>query len=95
MVLSIFRTKRSLSKFASGTVHAVSGPAHGRVRRLHTDENTDVGGGMRYELTIGATTFFVGGQAVLAAFVDGAPYRAYYAAGHGRAMNRLLSAEAL
>ena len=95
MVLSIMRTKRSLSRFASGAVHVASGPAHGRVRRLHLDENTDVGGGLRYELTIGGVTFFVAGQHVLAAFADGASYRAYFAAGHGRAMNRLLSAEPL
>ena len=95
MVLSIFRTKRSLSRLASGAVHTASGPAHGRVRRLASNEDSEVGGGLRYELTIGGTTFFVAGQSVLAAFVDGAPYRAYYAAGHGRAMNRLLSAEPL
>jgi hypothetical protein len=95
MVLSILRTKRSLTKLGSGTVQVASGPARGRVRRLHSDENTDIGGGLRYELTIGGTTFIVSGQSVLAGFVDGASYRAYYAAGHGKAMNRLLSAEPL
>jgi hypothetical protein len=94
MLLSILRTRRSLSRLASGAVLATSGQAQTKVRRLGGNEE-DYGGGMRYELTIGSTTFFVGGRGVLAAFAEGAPYRAYYAAGHGRAMNRLLSAEPL
>jgi hypothetical protein len=93
MVLSIVRTRRSLGRLASGTVYAASGPAQTRVRRLGGNE--DDGGSLRYELTIGGATFFVGDRGVLAAFSEGAPYRAYYAAGHGRAMNRLLSVEPL
>lgn len=94
MLLSILRTRHSLSRFASGAIHVTSGPAHGRVRRLGGNLE-DAAGSVRYELTIGPTTFFVRGPGALAAFIDGAPYRAYYAAGHGRAMNRLLSAEPL
>jgi hypothetical protein len=47
------------------------------------------------ELTIGSTTFYVRGPSVLAAFAEGVSYRVYYAAGHGRAMNQLLSVEPL
>ena len=96
VVLSVARSRRSLSRLASGTVHAASGPASTRVRRMRGNEDSDHGEGLRYELTIGATTFFVAGRSVLAAFVEGAPYRAYYAAGNrNRVLNRILSAEPL
>ncbi len=60
----------------------------------NVESDIDYGEGIRYELTVGTTTFFVAGQRVLDAFATGGVYRAYYAAGGGHAvMNRLLSAE--
>jgi uncharacterized membrane protein YhaH (DUF805 family) len=96
MVLSFLRSRRRLDRLASGRVLTVTGPARGRARRMHGNIESDIeyGGGTRYELTIGSTTFFVAGQRVLDAFATGGVYRAYYAAGGGHAvMNRLLSAE--
>jgi hypothetical protein len=97
--LSMARTRARLRRLASGVVLAVSGPARTKARRMGGNVNLDAGGGgygggMRYELSIGATTFFVRGPDVLAAFDDGGTFRAYYAAGGGHAvMNRLLSIE--
>lgn len=97
--LSVFRGRRSLDRIASGKVHQATGPANGRARRMHGNvvdasaPGSGSDGGMRYELTIGGVRFFVAGQAVLNAFVDGSTYRAYYVAGGNRVMNVLLSAE--
>ena len=49
------------------------------------------GGGVRYEVTIGGTRFFVASRAVLDAFDDGETYRGYFV-GRGT-MATLLSAE--
>jgi hypothetical protein len=95
VIVSIVRTRSSLTKLGSGVVHTASGPASTRVRRMRGNDDSDHGTGLRYELTIGRTTFFVSGQSVLGAFVEGAPYRAYYAAGRNRVLNRILSAEPL
>jgi hypothetical protein len=97
--LSMARTRTRLRRLASGVVLTVAGPARTKARRMGGNVNLDAGGGaygggMRYELSIGATTFFVRGPEVLAAFDDGGTFRAYYAAGGGHAvMNRLLSIE--
>ncbi len=96
MGLSIWRSRRRLDRLASGRVLEVTGPARGRAHRMHgnVDSDFDVGAGIRYELRIANTTFFVAGQRVLDAFVADGVYRAYYAAGGGHAvLNRLLSAE--
>jgi hypothetical protein len=94
--LSLLRSRRRLDRLASGRVLETSGPARGRARRMHGNVESDIdyGEGLRYELTIGSTTFFVAGQRVLDAFSGGGSYRAYYAAGGGHAvLNRLLSVE--
>ena len=96
--LSMMRTRTRLRRLASGVVLTVSGPARTKTRRMHGNVDLDTGGGygggMRYELSIGATTFFVRGPDVLAAVGDGLAFRAYYVAGGGHAvMNRLLSIE--
>jgi hypothetical protein len=96
--LSMMRTRNRLRRLASGAVLTVSGPARTKARRMGGNVNLDTGGGygggMRYELSIGATTFFVRGPDVLAAFEHGGTFRAYYVAGGGHAiMNRLLSIE--
>lgn len=95
---SMVRTRNRLRRLASGVVLTVSGPARTKARRMRGNVNLDTGGdyggGMRYELSIGATTFFVRDPDVLAAFADGGTFRAYYVAGGGHAvMNRLLSIE--
>jgi hypothetical protein len=97
--LSMARTRTRLRRLASGVVLTVSGLARTKARRMGGNVNLDAGGGvygggMRYELSIGATTFFVRGPEVLAAFDDSGTFQAYYAAGGGHAvMNRLLSIE--
>lgn len=98
--LSALRLRRRLNRLTAGSVLRAEGPAHTRVHRLGgnvPDVGTApiYGGGVRYELTIGAATFFVAGPAVLEAFSGGAAvYRAYYAAGGGHSVyNRLLSVE--
>jgi hypothetical protein len=94
--LSLARSRRRLDRLASGRVLAVSGPARVRAHRIrgNTEGDLEYGGGIRYELTVDTTTFFVASQRVLDAFATGGIYRAYYAAGGGHAvMNRLLSAE--
>jgi hypothetical protein len=97
MTLSIVRSRRRLDRLASGVVHEVNGPARTRVHVLPgnvDDSGGSEGGGTRYELTIGSTTFYVGGKHVLDAFADGGVYRAYFATGGGHTVwNRLLSAE--
>ena len=96
MGLSIWRSRRRLDRLASGRVLEVTGPARGRARRMHGNVDSDFGQGegLRYELRIGDTTFFVANQRVLDAFAADGVYRAYYAAGGGHAvLNRLLSAE--
>jgi hypothetical protein len=96
MGLSIWRSRRRLDRLASGRVLEVTGPARGRARRMHGNVDSDFGPGegLRYELRIGDTTFFVANQRALDAFAADAVYRAYYAAGGGHAvLNRLLSAE--
>jgi hypothetical protein len=97
---SILRSRRRLNRLASGVVHNVTGPARTKARRMHGNVDADIGpdsyldGGVRYELTIGGTTFFVAGPHVLDAFRGGGTYRAYFAAGGGHAvLNRLLSVE--
>jgi cytochrome c-type biogenesis protein CcmE len=101
VTLSLVRSRRSLDRIASGDVHQVTGPAHGRVRRMHGNvadpsaPGSGTSGSLRYELTIGDVRFFVAGRGVLDAFADGAGYRAYYVAGGNRVMNILLSAEAV
>ena len=94
--LSLARSRRRLDRLASGRVLVVSGPVRVRAHRMRGNIESDIeyGEGIRYELTVGTTTFFVAGQRVLDAFATGGVYRAYYAAGGGHAvMNRLLSAE--
>lgn len=95
--LSLLRLRRRLNRLASGAVLRVDGPARTREHHLGgnvSDAGPIYGGGVRYELTIGPTTFFVAGPRVLEAFDSGAIYRAYYAAGGGHNVyNWLLSAE--
>jgi hypothetical protein len=94
--LSLARSRRRLDRLASGRVLVVSGPVRVRAHRIpgNTEGDLEYGGGIRYELTVGTTKFFVASQRVLDAFATGGVYRAYYAAGGGHAvMNRLLSAE--
>jgi predicted nucleic acid-binding Zn ribbon protein len=99
MFLSLLRSRRSLDRLASGVVLAVTGPAKTRVHRMPGNVGDLQGGtagtdgGVRYELTIGKTMFFVPGRVVLDAFQDGAAYRGYYATGRTRGSNALLSAE--
>jgi uncharacterized membrane protein YhaH (DUF805 family) len=79
MTFSLLRSRRSLDRIASGTVHQVTGPASGRTRRMHGNvadpsaPGSGYGGGLRHELTVGGVRFFVSGKAVLDAFVDGRP----------------------
>ena len=102
MALSIARTRRRLGRLASGTVHEVVGPAKTRIHRiagnvgdLGGDGAPGYGGGIRLELTIGKTMFFIPSQAILDAFVTGATYRVFYSTGGHRVYNRVLSAERL
>jgi hypothetical protein len=101
VLFSLLRGRRSLDRIASGQVHQVTGPASGRVRRMHGNvvdvsaPGSGTDGGLRYELTIGDVRFFVPGQTVLDAFAEGSTYRGYYVAGGNRVMNVLLSAEAV
>ena len=95
--LLLLRLRRRLNRLASGAVLRVEGPVRTRAHHLGgniSDAGPIYGGGVRYELTIGPTTFFVAGPQVLGAFDSAAIYRAYYAAGGGHAVyNWLLSAE--
>ena len=101
IALSVFRTRRRLGRLASGTVHEVVGPAKTRVHRIAGNVGDisggggDYGGGIRLELTIGKTMFFIPSQEILNAFVAGATYRVFYATGGHRVYNRVLSAERL
>ena len=96
--LSTLRLRRRLDRLASGAVLQVDGPVRTRVHRLGGNVGDGsgpfYGGGVRYELTVGATTFFVAGPGVLDAFDSAGSYRAYYATGGGHSVyNWLLSAE--
>jgi hypothetical protein len=91
------RSLRAAARRASGRVNRVEGPAATRVVILHANV-ADVssggfayGGGVRYEVTVGARTFIVATQAVLDAFEPAQHYVAYYA-GDDRFAS-LLSAE--
>jgi hypothetical protein len=59
------------------------------------DGGPDYGGGIRLDLTIGKTMFFIPSQVILGAFATGATYRVFYATGGHRVYNRILSAERL
>ena len=99
--LSVVRTRRRISALASGAVHEVVGPAKTRVHHMAGNigdlssggGNPGYGGGVRLELTIGATMFFIPSKAVLDAFETGATYRVFYATGGHRVYNTILSAE--
>ena len=100
MALSALRTRRRLDKLASGSVHEVVGPAKTRVHRLGGNVGdlspggtAGYGGGIRLELTIDKTMFFVASNAILDAFQTGAMYRVFYATGGHRVYNTILSAE--
>ncbi len=97
MSISILRTRRSLDKLVPAQVERIEGVTATREHALHGnvgDPSTGMigyGGGVRYEVTIGGTRFFVQSKAVLDAFEDGRSYRGYYV-GRG-IMATLLSAE--
>jgi uncharacterized membrane protein YeaQ/YmgE (transglycosylase-associated protein family) len=100
MVLSALRTRRRLDKLGSGSVHEVLGPARTRVHHiagnvgdLTSGGAVGYGGGIRLELTIGKTMFFIPTRAMLDAFQTGGTYRVYYATGGHRVYNTILSAE--
>lgn len=81
------------SRWATAKVREVVGAASTRTRRAPVAPDPAYAGGVRYEVTIGKTTFLVRNQAVLDVFDNGGRYRAYYAPGGGRFANVLLSAE--
>lgn len=93
-ITGVFRSRRQFNRYASGRVATVEGVVKARVRRMRGNVGgigAPYGGGVRYELTIGKTRFFVASRAVLDAFEPGRRYRGYYA-GKGL-ISTLLSAE--
>jgi hypothetical protein len=101
MALSVLRTRRRIGRLASGVLHEAVGPAKTRVHRISGNVGDisggggEYGGGIRLELTIGKTMFFIASKAILDAFVTGATYRAFYATGGHRVYNTILSVERL
>jgi hypothetical protein len=97
MAFSLLRARRSLDRLVPDHVERTEGVTTTREHRLRGNVGDlssgfqGYGGGIRYEVTIGGTRFFVKGRTVLEAFQDGRSYRGYYV-GRG-VMAMLLSAE--
>jgi hypothetical protein len=87
--LSFLRTRRKL-RGVSGAVFSTEGEAKGNVKATG---NVDQGGlMMMYRIKVGSVTFAVSRPDQVAAFQDGARYRAYYVKG---TLPILISAEPL
>ncbi|MEO6532972.1 MAG: hypothetical protein ABIO06_05285 [Pseudolysinimonas sp.] len=87
--LSFLRTRRKL-RGVTGTVLATEGEAKGNVKATGNVE--DAGMMMMYRIKVGSVTFAVQRADQVAAFTDGARYRAYYVKG---TLPILISAEPL
>src|SRR5664279_5208 len=89
IVFSFLRSRRKL-RGVNGAVLATEGEAKGNVKATG---NVDQGGlMMMYRIKVGSVTFAVSRPDEVAAFQDGARYRAYYVRG---TLPILISAEAL
>jgi hypothetical protein len=91
MGTSIRRTMRAGGRVALANVQHAQGPA--KHHAVWVGANVDQGdvGGRRYEIEVGGQRLFVGSEANMQTFVEGAPYAVHYV--REASLHMLLSAE--